>query len=164
VQWVGPPIDASRAYYVSVNQLPVSLDQAAQANNAPAAQLQIIYHMKALVVVSPPGATPNVSAIDAKAAPYVAKTLPGQPAAAPVPGVAITLRNTGKRHAMMGGLPWVLDGTGANGKPLHVVFSVAELNQYVGSGYIGPLGAVRTYTLPTASAFGPGPIKVRFHQ
>jgi fimbrial chaperone protein len=163
VQWVGPALDASRAYYVSVNQLPVTLDPNAQAQDAPAAQLQIVYHMKALVVVSPPGATPNVTAIDAKAAPFQPKALPGQPAPPATPGVAVTLRNTGKRHAMMGGLPWVLDGTGTDGKPLHMVFSLAELNQYIGSGYIGPLGAVRTYSLPTTTPFGPGPIKVRFH-
>jgi fimbrial chaperone protein len=163
VQWVGPPLDASRAYYLSVNQLPVDLDATAEADSAPAAQLQIVYHMKALVVVSPPGATPNVLAIDAHAAPYQPKTPPGVAAPAPVPGIAVTLRNTGKRHAMMGGLPWVIDGTGQDGKPLHVVFTIAQLNQYIGSGYIGPLGAVRIYTLPTPAPFGAGPIKVRFH-
>jgi fimbrial chaperone protein len=162
IQWVGPALDASRAYYVSVNQLPVALDAVPQTDNVPAAQVQIVYHMKALVVVAPPGAKPNVTTVDAKAAPYQPKTPPGAAPPAPVPGVAVTLKNSGKRHAMMGGLPWVLDGTGLDGKPLHLTYSLADLNQYIGSGYIGPLGAVRTYALPTPTPFGPGPIKVRF--
>jgi fimbrial chaperone protein len=165
VQWVGPQLDSSRAYYVSVNQLPVPLDAPAAAGEAPGAQLQIVYHMKALVVVSPPKATPNVSTVEAHAAPYQPKAaLPGQPQPAPVPGIAVTLRNTGKRHAMMGGLVWVVSGTGQDGKPLQVVYTLEQLNAYIGSGYIGPLGAVRTYSLPTPTPFGPGPLKVRFRQ
>jgi fimbrial chaperone protein len=166
VQWVGPQIDSSRAYYVSINQLPVALDAPTQApGQAPGAQVQIIYHMKALVVVSPPNATPNVSTVEAHAAPYQAKAmLPDQPPPAPVPGIAVTLRNTGKRHAMMGGLVWVVSGTGKDGKPLQVVYNLEQLDQYIGSGYIAPLGAERTYSLPTPTPFGPGPLKVRFRQ
>jgi fimbrial chaperone protein len=163
VQWVGPQLDSSRAYYVSINQLPVSLDPAT-AGAAPGAQLQIVYHMKALVVVAPPGATPNVTSVEAKPAPYQAKSLPGETPPAPVPGLAITLKNTGKRHAMMGGLRWIVDGTGLDGKPLQVIFPLDKLNQYIGSGYLGPLGAMRTYSLPTPTPFGPGPIRVRFAQ
>src|SRR5581483_2755418 len=165
VQWVGPQLDASRAYYVSINQLPVPLDAPRPAGEAPGAQVQIIYHMKALVVVSPPKATPNVTTVEAHAAPYQPKALlPGQPPPPPVPGVAVTLRNTGKRHAMMGGLVWVLDGRGQDGKPLQVVYGLEQLDRYIGSGYIGPLGAERTYSLPTPAPFAPGPIKVRFRQ
>jgi fimbrial chaperone protein len=165
IQWVGPQIDSSRAYYVAIDQLPVPLDAPRAPGEAPGAQLQIVYHMKALVVVSPPNATPNVSTVEAHAAPYQPKaTLPGQPTPAPVPGISVTLRNTGKRHAMMGGLVWVVSGTGLNGKPLQVVYTLQQLNAFIGSGYIGPLGAMRTYSLPTPTPFGPGPLKVRFRQ
>lgn len=165
VQWVGPALDSSRAYYVAVDQLPVPLDAPQAPGEAPAAQLQIIYHMKALVVVSPPNATPNVSPVEAHAAPYQPKAvLPNQPPPSPVPGISVTLRNTGKRHAMMGGLVWVVSGTGQDGKPLQVVYTLEQLNALIGSGYIGPVGAERTYSLPTPTAFGPGPLKVRFRQ
>jgi fimbrial chaperone protein len=165
VQWVGPQLDSSRAYYVSVNQLPVTLDAPRPPGQAPVAQLQIVYHMKALVVVSPPNATPNVTTVEAHAAPYQPKAkLPDQPPPTPVAGIAVTLRNTGKRHAMMAGLVWVVSGTGQDGKPLQVVYSLQQLNEFIGSGYIGPIGAVRTYSLPTPTPFGPGPLKVRFRQ
>ena len=165
VQWVGPQLDSSRAYYVAVNQLPVPLDAPHAAGEPPVAQLQIVYHMKALVVVSPPNATPNVSTVEAHAAPYQPKAeLPGQKPPAPVPGISVTLRNTGKRHAMMAGLVWVVSGAGKDGKPLQVVYTLQQLSNFIGSGYIGPLGALRTYSLPTPTAFGPGPLKVRFRQ
>jgi len=165
VQWVGPPLDSSRAYYVSINQLPVPLDAPRAPGEAPGAQLQIVYHMKALVVVSPPNATPNVTTVEAHAALYQPKAaLPDQKPPPPTPGIVVTLRNTGKRHAMMGGLVWVVSGTGRDGKPLQVVYTLQQLNALIGSGYIGPLGAERTYSLPTPTPFAPGPLKVRFRQ
>jgi len=65
---------------------------------------------------------------------------------------------------MMGGLRWIVDGAGKDGKPLQASFTIDQLNQFIGSGYLGPLGATRTYSLPTPTAFGPGPIRVRFVQ
>ena len=61
LQWVGaaePP--TSEAFYVSFNQLPVALEPA--KTDTVAAQVQVVYHLKALVVVAPPGAKPNVEA------------------------------------------------------------------------------------------------------
>jgi len=83
VQWVGPALDSSRAFYVSIDQLPIPLDPAKPG--APGAQLQIVYHMKALVVVAPPNATPNVTAIVAHAAPYQAKAKPAKRRQPPYP-------------------------------------------------------------------------------
>src|SRR6185437_8563795 len=39
VQWVGPPLDSSRAYYVSINQLPVPLDAPRPPGEAPGTHL-----------------------------------------------------------------------------------------------------------------------------
>lgn len=162
VQWVGAPdIPASRAYYLSVNQLPVTLEPTdpAQAGG----QVQIVYHMKALIVVAPPGATPNVSATAAHAIDYQpAPETQGGPLPPKVPGVAITLRNTGRRHALMSGLRWVVEGTGLNGQPLRQIFTQSDLNRLVGTGYVPPLTGERTFQLPVPAAFGPGPIQVRF--
>src|SRR5690606_41877658 len=61
LQWLGPAEpDTSQSYYVSVEQLPVKLDPV--ANEQIGAQVQILYNMRALVVVAPPGAKPDVSA------------------------------------------------------------------------------------------------------
>jgi fimbrial chaperone protein len=162
LQWVGEPdIAASQSYYVSVNQLPVQLDPNAEGSGA-SGQLQIVYNMKALVVVAPPGATPMVEAAAARAIDY--QPIAEESAAPPpvVPGIEITLRNSGRRHAMMAGLRWVIDGKGLDGQPLQQVFSQEELNRLIGAGYLAPVNGVRTFRLPVATAFGPGPIQVRF--
>ena len=160
LQWVGgADIPASRAYYLSVNQLPVAPDQ----TQGQGGQVQLVYHMKALVVVSPPGATPNVEAQSAKSIEYqppAAKQ--GDPLPAKVPGVEITLKNIGRRHALMAQLRWVLEGTDPAGKPLRMMVSSEELSRAIGSGYVPAAGGVRTYQLAVVTAFGPGPIKVKF--
>lgn len=161
IQWVGPPeIPGSRSYYFSVNQLPVPLEE--QASTQSAGQVQIVYHMKALVVVAPPNATPNVEAVSARPSEYQPTVPAGVTPPAPVPGVEITLRNTGRRHAMMAALRWVVEGTGADGRPQQVIFTQADLNRVIGTGYVGPLTGVRTFRLPVPTPFSTGPIRVRF--
>lgn len=169
VQWLGPAdLPASRGYYVSINQLPVPLAPG-QATAAGAA-VQIVYHMKALVVVAPPRATPKVELVSAKPITITPKAPPPVPGAAapaatdlaPIPGVEVTIRNTGTRYAMMAGAKWTLKGKGRDGKPLSVVKSPDELNRDVGVGYLAPLTGIRTFKVPTGTAFGPGPITVEF--
>lgn len=158
LQWAGPTdMPTSRAYYLSVNQLPVAVDQTGGA------QVQVVYHMKALVVVAPPGATPNVTTESAKPIDYqppAAKQ--GDPLPPKVPGVEITLKNTGRRHAMMSVLRWVIEGNDTEGKPMRFIISPEDLSRVIGSGYVPGGNGVRTYQLPLAKAFGPGPIKVKF--
>lgn len=164
VQWVGEPdIPVSRAYYLSVNQLPVALQPGNESEAG--AQVQIVYHMKALVAVAPAGANPDVSLVNARPI-----ELPGQEAAGgaaatpPGPGVEVVLRNAGRRHAMMAGLTWIVSGQDANGQPKTQTFTPDDLNQILGSGYIGGMTDSRTFRLPVETAFGPGPISVRFRQ
>src|SRR5690554_3941007 len=61
LQWLGAAEpDTSQAYYVSVEQLPVPFEP--KTADAVGAQVQILYNMRALVVVAPPGAQPDVKA------------------------------------------------------------------------------------------------------
>ncbi|MBX3561930.1 MAG: molecular chaperone [Sphingomonas sp.] len=162
LQWVGEPnLRASQSYYVAVNQLPVQLDPGATPEDV-SGQLQIVYTMKALVVVAPPGATPMVEAAAARPIDYRPPAPEGVPPPPTVPGVEITLRNTGNRHAMMAGLRWVIDGTSESGEPLQQIFTPEELNRLIGVGYLAPLDGTRTFRLPVETAFGSGPIRVRF--
>lgn len=163
LQWVGQPdIAASQSYYVSVNQLPVQLDPAAAGSDS-SGQLQVVYHMKALVVVAPPGATPMVEASAARAIDYQPPAAEDGAALPPkVPGVEVTLKNSGRRHAMMAGLRWVISGKGVDGQPVEQIYSQEQLNRLVGVGYLAPLDGVRTFQLPVDKAFGTGPIQVRF--
>jgi fimbrial chaperone protein len=169
LQWLGPvELPASRGYYISINQLPVPLAPG-EATTAGAA-VQIVYHMKALVVVAPPRAAPKVELVSARPvmiAPKAPPAVPGAAAPDPAdlaqqPGVEVTVRNVGNRYAMMAGAKWTLKGKGPDGKPLTVVKSPEELNRDVGVGYLAPLTGVRTFQVPTGEPFGPGPIAVEF--
>lgn len=163
LQWVGGPLEASRAYYLSVNQLPVQLEENAAAGAG--AQVQILYHMKALVVVAPPGATPNVNVASARVEPFQppAETQ-GGPLPAKVPGIAITLKNTGKRHAMMSGLTWIVEGKHVKGEPIRLVLTPEDLNKAIGTGYVAAVDGERTFRIPTPAEFAAGPLSVRFQQ
>ncbi|MEW4467681.1 fimbria/pilus periplasmic chaperone [Parasphingorhabdus sp. JC815] len=162
LQWLGPAEpNTSQAYYVSVEQLPVKLEPS--VTDAVGAQVQILYNMRALVVVAPPGAKPDVSATKVEQVFYQP---PAPPGAAEQPemqdGVAITLTNTGRRHAMMANFGWQLVGTDKDGKWLRVDISPEELTRAVGTGYV-PANGERIFRVPVPG-FGPGPIKLTFQQ
>lgn len=178
VQWVGEPdLDVSRAYYVGVRQLPVALDEAESGDMA--AQVQVVYHMKSLVTVAPPGVTADVSVVSARvveisaapAAPVVDASLGGgevPPATAEpilVPGVEVRVRNAGRRYALMSGATWWVEGQGPDGRRTEVRLEASTVNEAVGAGYLEPLKGDRTFRLPTGVAFSPdAPIRVRFSQ
>ncbi len=162
LQWVGDPdLATSQGFYVAIEQLPIALDPGAEEGVG--AKLQILYNMRALVVVAPPGAEPNIKATDAHQVNYQLPTPQGSTEQMPMQdGVAITLANTGRRHAMMSNLTWQIEGTDREGQYLRVDVSPEELSRVVGSGYVPALGQ-RTFNLPIPG-FGPGPIKVLFKQ
>ena len=162
LQWVGgAELAASQAYYVSVEQLPVAFEPGAA--DAVGAQVQVLYNMRALVVVAPPGAKPDVKATTVKQIMYQPPAPPGSKELPPMQdGVEITLRNDGRRHAMMSNFGWQLEGTGTDGKWLRVDISPEELNQAVGTGYV-PAQGERVFRVPVPG-FGPGPIKLSFQQ
>lgn len=161
LQWVGDPNpETSEAFYVSINQLPVEFSPS--STESVAAQVQLLYNMRALVVVAPPGARPDVRAAAARPITYQA---PPEPGAEPGPareGVEVTLRNTGRRHAMMANFGWRLEGMDKQGQRLRVDIAPEELIRAVGTGYVPALGA-RTFRLPV-DGFGPQPIRLSFIQ
>lgn len=165
LQWMGAPdMPASRAYYLSVNELPVAMSPA--ESKSAAAQVQVVYHMKALITVAPPKAAPNVEVVSAKPTTILPKAPPGSNAPPPpgpaTPGVEVVVRNTGNRYAMMAGERWLIDGTGMDGKPLSVVLDTDQISHIIGVGYLAPQGGLRTFEVPTSAAFQPGSIKIRF--
>lgn len=160
VQWLGGPVDASRAYYVSIRQLPVALEPTPDGDAN--AQVQVLYNMKALVTVEPPNAKPDVAIIGAKAIEYVPPANPVDGTRAPSsPGVEVTMRNTGKRHAMTASVPWVIEGTGADGQPIRLVLTPEDLNRLIGTGYVAAVDGERTFRFPVEQAFT-GPVSARF--
>ncbi|WP_236547923.1 fimbrial biogenesis chaperone [Sphingomonas sp. AX6] len=163
LQWVGGALEESRAYYLSVNQLPVQLEE--NTEGGAGAQVQVLYNMKALVIVAPPGAQPDVSVVSARAEPFQPPAPPqGGPVPEKVPGIAVTLRNTGKRHAMMSGLTWLIDGKDNKGTAGRLILTPEDLAKGIGTGYIAAGGGERTFRIATNVIFGNEPLTVRFQQ
>ena len=162
LQWVGEPdLAASQAYYISIQQLPVAFE--AKPKDGLAAQVQILYNMRALVVVAPPGAKPDVKAKSAHQLTYQPPAAAGSDKLPPMQdGVEITLRNDGRRHAMMSSFGWRLEGIDTKGQKLRVDIAPEELNRAVGTGYVPALGE-RTFRVPVPG-FGTQPIKLSFIQ
>ncbi|WP_392352935.1 hypothetical protein V8F63_09260 [Brevundimonas sp. LF-1] len=103
VQWVGEPtIDASQAYYLWVKQLPVATDPA-DPEGGGALSVQVLYTMKALIVVAPPGAQPKIEVLSVTPAmvtpptPEVDPALSGGERRRPRPGRA-GRRGRGEQH------------------------------------------------------------------
>lgn len=170
VQWVGAPtLDASHAYYLSIRQLPVDMDPTQISEAGGSMTVRMLYNMKALIVVAPPGATPKVEVVSAAPIMIEAAADPeveGEPAEEPVfqPGVEIVVGNAGKRYALMSGATWIVEGTDKSGQAFRREYGSEDISQLVGVGYLAPLGGKRTFKLPTGGVeLDPAkPVSVRF--
>ena len=171
VQWVGEPrIETSRAYYLWVRQLPVELEPKGEGGGS--LQVSVLYTMKALIVVAPPGAEPKVEVVSVKPAmvtppaPEIDPSLTGgQPVAQPPaePGVEIVVANSGIRDALMSGATWVIEGTDKAGQPFRREYTSDEVSKTVGVGYLAPGGGRRTFQVPTGVELDPAkPESLRF--
>lgn len=171
VQWVGSPtLDASQSYYLWVKQLPIDTSVERNEELAGSASVQVLYTMKALIVVAPEGAQPDVSVasvepITISGAPEAVEGVDevvGEPAA-DTSGVRVTVTNKGRRYALMAGASWTLTGTDVAGQPYSHTFTGEEISQHVGVGFLPPLNGRRRFELPTSVALDPSkPIHVSF--
>ncbi len=164
IQWVGGPLESSRGYYVSIDQLPVQLDPAKADKHKASVDVQLIYRMKVLVTVAPPGAAAKVAVESVRPVMVSPPKVQGidAPDASPVPGVEVTVTNSGKRYAMMAGAAWTIQGKGIDGKPLKVVLSSNDMSRILGAGYVPALNGRRTFDVPTGVKFAAAPITVKF--
>lgn len=164
VQWVGGKLDSSRGYYVAINQIPIPLDPAAVDKTKRSVDVQLIYHMKVLATVAPPGAKPKIVVESVRPVMIAARAQPGVKAAptAPVPGISATITNSGKRYAMLAGVSWTIEGKGLDKKPLKVVVTSGEMGQLLGAGYVPALDGRRTFEVPTGVPFSNAPITIKF--
>ncbi|MFK0298669.1 hypothetical protein ACIQTU_05535 [Brevundimonas sp. NPDC090276] len=172
VQWIGEPnIDVSRAYYLWVKQLPVATDPTVTESGG-AVAVQVLYTMKALIVVAPPGAEPKVEVVSVRPAmvtPPAPEIDPSLTGGAPVvqppaePGVEVVVSNSGKRYALMSGATWVIEGTDVSGQPYRRELNSDEVSKTVGVGYLAPGGGRRTFKVPTGVELdATKPVTLRF--
>ncbi len=154
-----PDLAGSEAYYVSINQLPVAFEPTAE--NSIGAQVQVLYNMRALAVVAPQGAKPDVRARLVRSVIYQPAPSAGEKELPPkLSGLEVILENKGRRHAMMANIGWRFEGTDFEGKVLRVDVSSEELARAVGTGYVPAMGH-RAFIIPIPG-FGDGPIKLTF--
>lgn len=170
VQWVGATdIDRSQAFYLSVKQLPVPTEAKPPEDDGGSVAVTVLYTMKALLVVAPPGAEPKVEVISARpirvTAPAVEAAAAEQGVEAPTePGVEVVVANTGKRYALMAGATWVIEAVAKDGTPYRKELNSEDLSAIVGVGYVPPVDGRRTFKVPTGGVdLDPSkPISVRF--
>lgn len=165
LQWVGGNLASSRGYHLSINQIPVELDLHGTHEHDAGAQVQIVYHIKVLTTVAPPGAKANIVVVSAVPAIVASRPVPGDPVGGTrpgEPGISVTVSNSGRRYALMAGSTWTIDGTGIDDKPLHLVISQDDLSHILGAGYVPAIDGRRTFEIPTGAAFSAKPIKIRF--
>lgn len=174
VQWIGrPDIPTSQAYYVWIRQLPVETDPQKIEGSQATVSIDILYTMKSLIVVAPPGARPDVQVVSLQPEmvtppkPEIDPSLrdPNAEEAAPEPqpGLKVVVSNKGNRYALMSGAKWVVSATDVTGKPFDRTYGNEEVSQIVGVGYVAPAGGVRTFSLPTGVALDPAkPMTLRF--
>ena len=171
MQWVGPPLEQTRAYYLAVKQLPVEIDPTAIPNTQSAIAVNVLYTMKTLLLVSPQGVTPDVKVTSVT----FTEVMPPEPQIDPsltvtdlptpvaVPGVKVEVTNEGGRHAMMSGATWNIEGTTVAGEPFSRRLTGTEVSQMVGVGYVPAGGGRRVFDLPLGVALDPAkPMTVRF--
>lgn len=177
LQWVGDPkVEASQAYFLWVRQLPIQTD--VTVPNSPSTggsvAVQVLYTMKALVVVAPPNAQPDIQVESVRPtmvrppAAQIDPTLTGG-AAAPLPpqepGVEIVISNVGKRYALLSGANWLLTGTDTAGQPFILNLTSSDVAKTVGVGFLAPSGGRRTFQVPTGIALDPAkPVNLGFNR
>lgn len=171
VQWVGPPLEQTRAYYLAVKQLPVETDPLAIPETESSIAVNVLYTMKTLLLVSPQGVTPDVKVTSVS----FTEVMPPEPDIDPllavtdlpvqvgVPGIKVEVTNEGGRHAMMSGATWNVEGTTTSGEPFSRRLTGSEVAQMVGVGYVPAGGGRRVFDLPLGVALDPAkPITVHF--
>lgn len=170
VQWVGEPdLKQSQAYYLWVRQLPVATDAEAPPAGG-AVSVTVLYTMKALIVVAPPGAEPKVEIVSVTPgmvtppAPEVDPSLGEAPPPPPAePGVEVVVQNAGNRYALMSGATWIVEGVTTSGEVFRRQYDSDEVSKTVGVGYLAPGGGRRTFKLPTGVELDPvKPVSLRF--
>jgi fimbrial chaperone protein len=175
LQWVGDPkVEASQAYFLWVRQLPVQTDvtKPAPSETGGSVAVEVLYTMKALIVVAPPNAQPVVKVDSVRPtlvrppAPQIDASLSGGAAPALPPeehGVEIVISNSGKRYALLSGANWLLAGTDTTGKPFTLNLNSDAVGKTVGIGFLAPSGGRRTFQVPTGIALDPAkPVTLSF--
>jgi fimbrial chaperone protein len=127
-QWLGDPNpQMSQAYFVTMNELPIDLEEGASA-------VQFVYSVSALVNIVPRNAEEDTSLVSAE---IVAKEDGAKV-------VRATFQNDGNKFHTAGQFSWKLDLADAES------YTIPEekVTKAVGMGFIPPGGATRTMEVP----------------
>lgn len=134
VQYVGDPdIDTARIYAIEVRQLPINLSQTSNAGGA-TTEVKVAFNFISHMIVSPPGATAEVTVSES--------------ARAPEGGLSFVATNAGKGVALLKDSQWVATDTAGAKVELDI-----DTLDYGGFAALLP-GASRTIKAPAGALAG----------
>lgn len=162
IQPIEAGLTASKSYFITVQQVPVAYIPRPGSDGG--AQIQVLFAFDVAVHVVPRGAKPVMEFISATPA-QTTITLPNpeaniadasEPVQPPirktVPGVAISLRNTGNKFLYLQDYEFLISGTDAAGAKIELPApGVKDVIDAAGVTLVPP-AASREFTLPLAEA------------
>lgn len=141
-QYVGEPdIDEARVYYLSMQQLPVELEDGPP-------QVQVTVNFNVFVSVEPDGLAPLAKVTEA-----AAETRDD------VSGVVVRIANEGKGMLLASRQSWVVKGRTMSGEAFEVDFNPAEIGNKIGVGVVAP-GKARRFFVPLEFEVEPQSVSV----
>lgn len=152
IQYIGDPeVKQSAAYSVSVDEIPVKIEETAPADGGTSAKIQVVYSISTLVVVAPIGAKHELSMLGSR----IVTDDKGEARA------AFSLRNDGDRHAYLSDGKLTLELKDPAGKQVwRKSLDALEVRTIIGIGYIPP-HASREFTFPEPLPAKEGTIEAR---
>ncbi|TRD11282.1 hypothetical protein FGU71_05085 [Erythrobacter insulae] len=131
IQYVGEPeLAQSEVYYMSIQQVPVAFEGSGS-------QVQVVVNYNVLVNVVPEGTSAQADVEDIRVAIEEG-----------VPGIKLSLSNTGSRYFLAGMADWKITATAEDGTPFLIDYKKDEMTRKIGVGVVGP-GRARNLFIPT---------------
>lgn len=142
IQYVGDPLERSRHYYVTVNQLPVQLPQGQSA-------VQILYNFQIAVGVGVPGQSADLHLRGTEI----------EVGGDGVPRAVLIVENTGPTYGYIsGGRLRVIQRDAAGQEIFNRAYTSAEIQQNIGYGLVGA-GGTRRLLIPEALPSAEGAVE-----
>lgn len=172
VQYIGDlELSESVIYYMSIQQLPVDIDEAATT------QVQVVVNYNVLINVVPDGAIaepvirsitpatrsepvpPSDAEAEAEASGESTDVPSDEPATRDVEGLEVLVGNTGNRFYLAGFATWTMRGQTLDGEDFERIYPPEQIAQIIGAGVVGP-GRERLFFLPFEAAIDPASVTI----
>ena len=141
IQWLGDPdLEESQSYQLVVKQVPVNLPDNESG-------IQIVYNIRVLINVAPPGLSSHLEVQSAKVTPSSSNSSNAN--------LSLQVRNPTKKHALLSDYSLFVSNLDENvqTEPQGLTITSGELFQLVGMGLVQP-GKTRKFEIPLRETSG----------